>query len=71
MNPLIDAAALMTSPSLPVVQIRRPADIREVSSHPVLVSTEDYKRCGPASVGKARGLSMREVAYSTAIQRRL
>ena len=44
MNPLIDAAALMTSPSLPVVQIRRTADIREVSPNPLLVSTEDYKR---------------------------
>jgi hypothetical protein len=44
MNPLIDAAALMTSPSLRAVQLRRTADIREVSPDPLLVSTEDYKR---------------------------
>jgi hypothetical protein len=44
MNPLIDAAALMTSPSLPAVQLRRTADIREVSPDPLLVSTEDYIR---------------------------
>ena len=44
MNPASDATALMTSPSLPVVQVRRTADIREVSPDPLLVSTEDYKR---------------------------